>query len=208
MNGESDVPPPVPYSLDVADGMVAASCDAVSAVVVEVEVLEELTDPTLTAVSTGSDALPLALPVVVLVLEPVSADAATPAERPFAPVDVAAGVAAEATVAALAVAIDAGVVTLIAAAGVDIAEMPAVEPPPLAAPLEAPPPALVEVAEFEALLAPPLVPVPVEVEPVDADPVLPVPVDAPLAPLAPEAPDDDDDEPLPPVPDVLALVPA
>jgi hypothetical protein len=192
--------------------MVAASWDALSAVVVEATLLEELTDPTVMAVSTGSDGLPLVPPAVELVLEPVSADAATPAERPFAPVDVAAGVAAEATVAALAVAIDAGVATLIAAAGVESAvefvDVPAVEPPPLAAPLEAPPPALVEVAEFEALLAPPLVPVPVEVEPVDADPVLPVPVDAPLAPLAPEAPDDDDDEPLPPVPDVLALVPA
>ncbi len=53
MNGDRDVPLPVPYSLDEADGRVAASSDAVSAVVVELLFVVDDTEPAVTDVSTG-----------------------------------------------------------------------------------------------------------------------------------------------------------
>jgi hypothetical protein len=87
MNGESDVPLPVPYSLEAADGRFAASSDAVSVVVVELLFVVDATELTLTGVSIGW---------VIEVLE-VTVDVVggvTPEERPFAPVDSAAADAA------------------------------------------------------------------------------------------------------------------
>jgi hypothetical protein len=53
VNGDIEVPAPVPYSLDDADGIVAASWEAVAAVVEALPLELEVTELTLTGVSIG-----------------------------------------------------------------------------------------------------------------------------------------------------------
>jgi hypothetical protein len=89
-NGESDVPLPVPYSLDDAEGSVAASCDAVVADVAAAFDVDE-TELTSTGVSTGTVA-EADWPAVDDVVDDV---AETPEEYPAALVALTAGAVAE-----------------------------------------------------------------------------------------------------------------
>ncbi len=104
------MPAPVPYSLDDAEGIVAASSEAVDALVVDAAFADDdVTELTDCAVSIGKapvpDDAPPAADVSTLVVEVV-----TPDERPDAPVLRGAGVGAAAllVVAELAVALVSG----------------------------------------------------------------------------------------------------
>ncbi len=203
-NGESDVPLPVPYSLDEADGIVAASCDAVAAVVALEFALED-TELTLTGVSIGSVfvvvEVPTDEPVVVSVVDD---GGETPAARLFEPLDALEGAAVAILVCAVDVCVAEEADVALAAGVALVAALPV-------------PPVLDDAEPFA-----PDVPAALEVEPAPADelPVVPdVPPDVPalLLPIEPLPLPDAElpaaDEPPPEVPEppvllVLAEVPA
>ncbi len=62
-NGDIEVPLPLPYSLDEADGMFAASCDTAAVDVEELLFVVDDTDCTLIGVSTGKFVVPAAVVV-------------------------------------------------------------------------------------------------------------------------------------------------
>ena len=83
--GESDVPLPLPYSLDDAEGMVEASDEVVAGEVVVAPLVVEATELTCTGVSTPTLALALWPPasVVVLLTGESVVDCEIPEARPF-----------------------------------------------------------------------------------------------------------------------------
>ena len=211
-NGESDVPLPVPYSLDDADGMLSASCEAVAAVVPVLLFVVDDTELTFTEVSTGS----VWLEVDVFdepEAEPLDVDGVTPDDNPapalvFTGAGVAAVNGADDACATIDVEVDDDDVPADGAAeeavpGAAVAAEPAalldddvpfaLEAPaaPVVEPVEVDEP-LVALEPDEELVPPLLAPadalalVPVEAVPAEPPPVLPVP----------------------PVPVVLAVVPA
>jgi hypothetical protein len=221
------VPAPVPYSLDDAEGIVAASSEAVDALVVDAAFADDdVTEPTDCAVSTGNVPVPVVdAPPAEDVSAPVVVEAATPDERPEAPVLSGAGVVAAALpvvdvevdvdavapmVEALAVAIVPVAVALVSGAALAALEATDPEPPEELVdddipadepPLADVPAALLPVVPALDVPAPAALALPVPV--IDAPPVAGEPVD----PLDPKPEDAEPDDPAPPVAVVLADAP-